>query len=180
MRARVGDGDLFATPAVGDDAWSVARWVLLATGRGGERHVRGIPTWDPGQGSIGPGDLIPSRVLDGMRRKLALLPEREPAGGPAGVLSPAEAKAATPRKKGALSGPPLDAAAAAVLSEYPDWTRAQVARHLKVDKRRISDCARLPDSKLVKVEKRIATEREERRKRLADFERRDGLTGTDE
>jgi hypothetical protein len=83
VRARVGDGDLFATPVVGDHAWSAGRWVLLATGRGGERKIRGITTWDPGPGSIGPGDLIPSRLLDGMRRRLALLP------GPVSVEEPA-------------------------------------------------------------------------------------------
>lgn len=98
----------------------------------------------------------------------------------AGGQMPVASESKPAKKRSTLTGPALDAAAAAVLSEHPDWNRAQIARHLKVDKRRISDCAKLPGSKLLLAEQHVSADRAERRERLADFERREGLAGTDE
>ncbi len=82
VRARVGGGDLFATPSTSDPAWSAARRVLFATGRGAGRSVPGGTTWDLEWSdlgpSLGPGELVPSYVLDALRRALALLPQPAP------------------------------------------------------------------------------------------------------
>ncbi|NOT32513.1 MAG: hypothetical protein HOP15_18890 [Planctomycetes bacterium] len=77
-----------------------------------------------------------------------------------------------------LRGEALDVAAAALLRKNPSWTRARIAKELRVPRQRLYDAGKLPTLEL--VEQHLSAEKAERAQRLSkhNVERRD-LLGTD-